>query len=151
MATAYIVGLVENGQYGVAIAYSSTLIVVMIAVIGGFQMLVANAAAGAVPIPATTEAKHEQSAKRRGRIPRGPQELRRLYRRSRPEPEDRTRPACHAVGPSGCGKTTTLRMLAGLETPSAGAILIGGQDVTRLPANRRDVTMVFQAMRCFRI
>lgn len=40
MATAYIVGLVENGQYGVAIAYSSVLIVVMIVVIGGFQMLV---------------------------------------------------------------------------------------------------------------
>ena len=40
MATAYIVGLVENGQYGVAIAYSSVLIVVMIAVIGGFQLLV---------------------------------------------------------------------------------------------------------------
>ena len=40
MATAYIVGLVENGQYGVAIAYSSVLIVVMIIVIGGFQMLV---------------------------------------------------------------------------------------------------------------
>ena len=53
------------------------------------------------------------------------------------------------LGPSGCGKTTTLRMLAGLETPSAGAILIGGQDVTRLPANRRDVTMVFQSYALF--
>lgn len=42
MATAYIVGLVENGQYGVAIAYSSVLIVVMIAVIGGFQFLVGD-------------------------------------------------------------------------------------------------------------
>ncbi len=40
MATAYIVGLVENGEYGVAIAYSSVLIVVMMAVIGGFQLLV---------------------------------------------------------------------------------------------------------------
>jgi iron(III) transport system permease protein len=40
MATAYIVGLVENGEYGVAIAYSSVLIVVMLAVIGVFQLLI---------------------------------------------------------------------------------------------------------------
>lgn len=53
------------------------------------------------------------------------------------------------LGPSGCGKTTTLRMLAGLETPSAGSILIGGQDVTRLPPNQRDVTMVFQSYALF--
>ncbi|AUH64386.1 ABC transporter ATP-binding protein [Paracoccus zhejiangensis] len=53
------------------------------------------------------------------------------------------------LGPSGCGKTTTLRMLAGLETPSEGAILIGGEDVTRLPPNRRDVTMVFQSYALF--
>ena len=53
------------------------------------------------------------------------------------------------LGPSGCGKTTTLRMLAGLESPTAGTILIGGQDVTRLPANRRDVSMVFQSYALF--
>ena len=53
------------------------------------------------------------------------------------------------LGPSGCGKTTTLRMLAGLETPTAGSILIGGQDVTLLPPNRRDVTMVFQSYALF--
>ncbi|GGL49987.1 ABC transporter ATP-binding protein [Wenxinia marina] len=53
------------------------------------------------------------------------------------------------LGPSGCGKTTTLRMLAGLETPTAGRILIGGQDVTRLPADRRDVSMVFQSYALF--
>lgn len=53
------------------------------------------------------------------------------------------------LGPSGCGKTTTLRMLAGLATPTEGTILIGGQDVTRLPANRRDVTMVFQSYALF--
>ncbi len=53
------------------------------------------------------------------------------------------------LGPSGCGKTTTLRMLAGLETPTQGSILIGGQDVTRLPPNRRDVTMVFQSYALF--
>ncbi|MCR8726083.1 ABC transporter ATP-binding protein [Frigidibacter sp. SLM-1] len=53
------------------------------------------------------------------------------------------------LGPSGCGKTTTLRMLAGLESPTQGRILIGGEDVTRLPANRRDVSMVFQSYALF--
>jgi multiple sugar transport system ATP-binding protein len=48
------------------------------------------------------------------------------------------------LGPSGCGKTTTLRMIAGLEVASAGAIRIDGQDVTRLRPSRRDVGMVFQ-------
>jgi multiple sugar transport system ATP-binding protein len=48
------------------------------------------------------------------------------------------------VGPSGSGKTTALRMLAGLEEVDAGAVLIGGRDVTDLPAKSRDVAMVFQ-------
>jgi multiple sugar transport system ATP-binding protein len=48
------------------------------------------------------------------------------------------------VGPSGSGKTTALRMLAGLEEVDAGAILIGGKDVTDLAPKRRDVAMVFQ-------
>jgi multiple sugar transport system ATP-binding protein len=48
------------------------------------------------------------------------------------------------VGPSGSGKTTALRMLAGLEEVDAGAILIGGRDVSDLPPKRRDVAMVFQ-------
>ncbi|WP_437612410.1 ABC transporter ATP-binding protein [Erwinia sp. V71] len=53
------------------------------------------------------------------------------------------------LGPSGCGKTTTLRLLAGLEHPDAGRILIGGKDVTQLPANERDVAMVFQSYALF--
>jgi iron(III) transport system ATP-binding protein len=53
------------------------------------------------------------------------------------------------LGPSGCGKTTTLRMIAGLEMPSAGKILIGGDDVTRLPPLARDVSMVFQSYALF--
>jgi len=53
------------------------------------------------------------------------------------------------LGPSGCGKTTTLRMLAGLESPTVGRIMIGGEDVTNLPANRRDVSMVFQSYALF--
>lgn len=48
------------------------------------------------------------------------------------------------VGPSGCGKSTTLRMLAGLEPTNAGAIYIGGQDVTDVAPKDRDVAMVFQ-------
>src|SRR5690625_2873373 len=53
------------------------------------------------------------------------------------------------LGPSGCGKTTTLRMIAGLERASSGTILIDGEDVTRLPAYLRDVTMVFQSYALF--
>ncbi len=53
------------------------------------------------------------------------------------------------LGPSGCGKTTTLRLIAGLERVSDGQILISGQDVTRLPATERDVTMVFQSYALF--
>ena len=48
------------------------------------------------------------------------------------------------VGPSGCGKSTFLRALAGLEAVSAGRILIGDRDVTKVPAKDRDVAMVFQ-------
>jgi len=48
------------------------------------------------------------------------------------------------LGPSGCGKTTTLRMVAGLEEPTAGTILLGEQDVTRLRPYRRPVNTVFQ-------
>ena len=53
------------------------------------------------------------------------------------------------LGPSGCGKTTTLRLIAGLETASAGRILIGGQDVTHLTATYRKVSMVFQSYALF--
>jgi spermidine/putrescine transport system ATP-binding protein len=48
------------------------------------------------------------------------------------------------LGPSGCGKTTTLRMIAGFEQPEAGTIRIRGEDVTSLPAHRRNVNTVFQ-------
>jgi putative spermidine/putrescine transport system ATP-binding protein len=53
------------------------------------------------------------------------------------------------LGPSGCGKTTALRILAGLDEPTAGRVVVGGQDVTDVPANRRDMGMVFQAYSLF--
>ena len=53
------------------------------------------------------------------------------------------------LGPSGCGKTTTLRMIAGLEMATSGEILIGGEEVTHLPATDRDVSMVFQSYALF--
>src|SRR5258705_11862240 len=48
------------------------------------------------------------------------------------------------LGPSGCGKTTTLRMIAGLELPTSGRILLGGEDVTQKRASQRDIGFVFQ-------
>src|SRR5829696_7870547 len=48
------------------------------------------------------------------------------------------------VGPSGCGKSTSLRMLAGLEEVSSGAVWIGDRDVTHVPPKDRDIAMVFQ-------
>ncbi len=53
------------------------------------------------------------------------------------------------LGPSGCGKTTLLRMIAGLDTPTSGTVLIDGQDVTALGAAERNVSMVFQSYALF--
>ncbi|OUZ12700.1 spermidine/putrescine ABC transporter ATP-binding protein [Aeromicrobium sp. PE09-221] len=53
------------------------------------------------------------------------------------------------LGPSGCGKTTALRILAGFERPTSGRVLVDGRDITDLPANKRDIGMVFQAYSLF--
>ena len=53
------------------------------------------------------------------------------------------------LGPSGCGKTTTLRMIGGFEEPTAGRVLLGGADVTDVPAYKRDVNTVFQSYALF--
>ncbi len=53
------------------------------------------------------------------------------------------------LGPSGCGKTTALRLLAGLEDADDGRIVVGGEDVTGVPTNKRDMGMVFQAYSLF--
>ncbi|MBR4039212.1 MAG: ABC transporter ATP-binding protein [Clostridia bacterium] len=53
------------------------------------------------------------------------------------------------LGPSGCGKTTTLRMIAGFESPDAGEIYLGGQPINALTPNKRDTAMVFQSYALF--
>ncbi len=53
------------------------------------------------------------------------------------------------LGPSGCGKTTTLRLIAGFEQPTAGRILLDGQDVSAVPPHRRNVNTVFQSYALF--
>ena len=53
------------------------------------------------------------------------------------------------LGPSGCGKTTTLRMIAGLESPTSGSIFMGGRDVTTLGPAERNVSMMFQSYALF--
>ncbi|HET9780686.1 MAG TPA: ABC transporter ATP-binding protein [Candidatus Dormibacteraeota bacterium] len=53
------------------------------------------------------------------------------------------------LGPSGCGKTTALRLLAGLEQSDEGRVIVAGEDVTDLPANKRNIGMVFQAYSLF--
>ncbi len=53
------------------------------------------------------------------------------------------------LGPSGCGKTTALRLLAGFDQPTSGAILVDGKDISRVPANKRDMGMVFQSYSLF--
>ena len=56
---------------------------------------------------------------------------------------------CVFLGPSGCGKSTALRSLAGLEDIQGGRIMVGGQDVTGVPVNKREMAMVFQAYSLF--
>ena len=53
------------------------------------------------------------------------------------------------LGPSGCGKTTLLRLLAGFEEPTSGSILIGGEDISHIPPNKRSVNMMFQSYALF--
>ena len=53
------------------------------------------------------------------------------------------------LGPSGCGKTTTLRMVAGFEMPTSGEILLNGEDISQLPANKRPINTVFQRYALF--
>ncbi|MCG8921828.1 ABC transporter ATP-binding protein [Lentzea sp. CC55] len=53
------------------------------------------------------------------------------------------------LGPSGCGKTTALRIVAGFETADSGTVAVGGRDITKVPANKRDMGMVFQAYSLF--
>lgn len=60
-------------------------------------------------------------------------------------PSELSNPYVVLLGASGCGKTTTLRLIAGLDRPDSGTVLIDGREVSRVPARRRDVSMVFQS------
>lgn len=53
------------------------------------------------------------------------------------------------LGPSGCGKTTLMRMIAGLDLPTSGSIMLDGQDITAVPTHKRDLGMVFQSLALF--
>ena len=53
------------------------------------------------------------------------------------------------LGPSGCGKTTTLRMIAGFDIPTEGKILLNGEDISKLPPNKRPINTVFQRYALF--
>lgn len=53
------------------------------------------------------------------------------------------------LGPSGCGKTTTLRIIGGFETPDTGKVIFGGEDITRMPPNKRQLNTVFQKYALF--
>ena len=53
------------------------------------------------------------------------------------------------LGPSGCGKTTTLRIIGGFESPNTGKVIFGGEDITKLPPNKRQLNTVFQKYALF--
>lgn len=53
------------------------------------------------------------------------------------------------LGPSGCGKTTTLRIIAGFEIPTSGRVILEGKDITHMPPNKRNISMVFQSYALF--
>ena len=53
------------------------------------------------------------------------------------------------LGPSGCGKTTTLRILGGFTTPDTGKVIVGGQDISMIPPNKRPLNTVFQKYALF--
>jgi putative spermidine/putrescine transport system ATP-binding protein len=53
------------------------------------------------------------------------------------------------LGPSGCGKTTALRILGGFDRPDAGRVIVDDRDISHVPANKRDMGMVFQAYSLF--
>ena len=93
-----------------------------------------------------------RAARARGRRTAGrpAPHLRHRARARRARPGHRARASIVSLfGPSGCGKTTALRLLAGLEETDGSKVYVDGKDVTDVPANRRDMVMVFQAYSLF--
>jgi ABC-type multidrug transport system fused ATPase/permease subunit len=161
LATTYIIGRVGNGDYGVALAYCTVLIALM-SIAGRADpverrraddrpaRIGAGAGMTATGSPTAAGALDERSGI----------ELRSVSKRyggdvSAPLVVDAVSfsvargSLTTLLGPSGCGKTTTLRMIAGLEAPTSGRVVIAGRDVTGLPAAERDVSMVFQSYALF--
>jgi ABC-type multidrug transport system fused ATPase/permease subunit len=157
MATSYIIGRVENNEYGVAIAYSTVLIVVMLAAIGLFQWIVGSDAGAARHAPGFI---HDCRRRMNTSTRKGParvvfDKVTKRYGTNVTAVDQISLdfPAGTLVtllGPSGCGKTTTLRMIAGLEMATSGRILIGGDDVTKLPATRATCRWCSSPTRCSR-
>ena len=150
LATTYIIGRVGNGDYGVALAYCTVLIVLMSAATALIQFARRRAQARRAhdkraPMETTSSDGASSSA-------RSPSATAAPSRRWSSRASTSLVPKgtlTTMLGPSGCGKTTTLRMIAGLDAPTVGQILIDGQDVTALGPAERNVSMVFQSYALF--
>ena len=157
LATTYIIGRVGNGDYGVALAYCTVLILLMSLAVGADPVAGRRAALG----------------RRRAAVRRGGEPERGHASTARPPASSCAASASATarrgaaggarlsfdvapgtlttlLGPSGCGKTTTLRMIAGLEAPSAGSIRIGGRDVTCSARPSATSAWCSRATRCSR-
>ena len=121
MATTYILGRVENGDYGLAIAYSSVLILVMLAIIGLFQLAVGERRLGRRARRRWSRGSRHERALQRPLRARQQGAMAAWSRCARCRSRSRPVTSSRCSGPSGCGKTTTLRMIAGLELPTSGA------------------------------
>ena len=174
MATTYIVGRVENGEYGVAIAYSAVLIVVMLAAIGLIQLAVgepqhrpraagrdgARRLATNVSLPATGRGNRlSQEAADMAEIRSNAasvefRNVTKLYGPASSAVNDislsiEAGKLVTLLGPSGCGKTTTLAHDRRARNGDRRADPDRRRDVTQLPATERDVIMVFQSYALF--
>ncbi|CAG0908089.1 unnamed protein product, partial [Darwinula stevensoni] len=147
LATVYIIGRAGNGDYGVALAYCTVLILVLSSFAVLTQWLVGERKLGRrkdYKMPNSNAGiVFEKVTKRYGNNPKMPLAVKGVDF-SIPKGTLTT-----ILGPSGCGKTTILRMIAGLEMPTSGEIFINGKNVTTLGPAERNVSLVFQSYALF--